>query len=331
MLAGVAQLEPSAAYYSDFEERHPMTPQEAPPGVTIKWLARPSGSAWNFWQIAHPAPETVMESRPIIKPRLILVHTNGASNQGTAAAAYNWAMAAPNNTKPHYQVDRDGSATKFLPSDRKGIGNGTEASATGGKMTADFSLVIETADLGWGAGKPGPTCGFTPEQSEMLSSIIAWECFLWKIPIAYPSAWDGAGVACHTEPCGYPYWTIDKGHVCPGTQKKIEVVQVVMPRAHQLLKQYQQPEPVPPPSGEEEMELYLWQDPRYANVFLLTTGTAFTIDGDVYADKAKTLKVYNKKPHDATLFSLMRKAGLKKADMVQTGGQSPATFPADLS
>jgi hypothetical protein len=179
---------------------------------------------------------TVTESRPLIVPRLIIVHTNGASNEGNQASAYSWSMRAPNNTKPHYQVDRDGTASKFLPSNRKGIGNGTVASRTGGVMAADFSLVIETADLGWGAGKPGPTCGFSEAQAETLAQIIAWESSLWDIPVAYPVTWDGAGVACHTEPFGYPYWTIDPGHVCPGLQKKIEVAQVVMPRANQILK-----------------------------------------------------------------------------------------------
>ena len=49
------------------------------------------------------------------------------------------------------------------------------------------------------------------------------------------------------------------------------------------------PTPPTPIPGDDEMELYLWQDPRYANVFLLTTGTAFTVDGDVYAVKSKQL------------------------------------------
>ena len=76
--------------------------------------------------------------------------------------------------------------------------------------------------------------------------------------------------------------------------------------------------------------LYLWQDPRYTNVFLCCTGIVYTVDGDLYAALHPTVPVHNKMPHDQSLFSLMRKCGLRAADMVQVGGQQPVVFPPDL-
>lgn len=239
-------------------------PDQAPAGVQIQFLPRPPATgpyaaAWQSWLASNPG--TVTESRQKITPRLILIHTNGASGTGSIASAYSWSMRDPNYTKPHYQVDMDGSAAKFLPSDRKGIGNGTVVTKTGGIRAADFSLVIETADPGYGAGKPGQAGGFTPAQVETVAQIIAYESALWNIPIEYPETWDSSGVACHTEPFGYPYWTIDAGHVCPGRQKKLDMVELVMPRARAILSPAPTPSPtpIPQPPLEDDMRVSVLQ------------------------------------------------------------------------
>lgn len=300
-----------------------MTPEEAPPGVEIKWLPRPSGAAWADWLKQHPAPMTVMESRPIIQPRLILVHTNGASGQGNRTSAYNWSMAAPNNTKPHYQVDMDGTATKFLPSNRKAIGNGSVPSLTNGKMAADFSLVIETADPGWGAGKPGPTAGFSTAQATMLEQIIAYECSLWHIPVAYPDSWDGEGVACHTEPFGYPYWTIDKGHVCPGIQKKIEMREMVLPHVAMLLG-HPIPNPTPNPSEEDDMidTTRLVRQKGYANVFLVDVNSAMPVSAELMASYPDVPKVFQ--DHQPSFNVILKRAWMAVEDL--TPGGPPDRF-----
>lgn len=245
-------------------------PMGAPPGVTLRFLPRPSGSAWASWLLAHPRG-TYWESRQVIQPRLLLVHTNAASGEGTEESAYNWSMAKPDNAKPHYQVDRDGSATKFLPSNRRGVCNASFGSdpRTGGKNVATWSLAIETADLGFGVGKPGGAIGFTPEQGEMVAQIIAYEARLWGFPIEYPTTWDGDGVACHTEPFEFPYWTIYKGKTCPGERKKIEMQSWILPRVREINIPIPQPPTPQPPSEEDDMkyifvakagtpEQYLW-------------------------------------------------------------------------
>ena len=224
-----------------------MTPMDAPPGVTIRYLPRPSGSTWENWLATHPAPITIWESRLKMHPRLLLVHTNGANGEGSVASAYNWSMAAPSNTKPHYQVDRSGLAHKFLPSDRVGIAN---------YKAALFSLAIETADLGWGPGMPGDSCGFTDPQAEMVAQIIAWESELNMFSIATPSSWDGSGVASHTDPFSYPYWTNSIGKPCPGSVKKREVREIIMPRAREIRSGKSTtpiPTPTSPISGGDEM------------------------------------------------------------------------------
>ncbi len=162
-------------------------------------------------------------SRPFITPRLLLIHTNGASVESTLAAQLRWANAAHDNTHPHYVVDRKGAAWKTMPSNRRGICN---------YLADAFGLSIETTDLGWPT--PGDACGFTPEQAETVARIVAWESELWQFPIITPTAWDGTGVAAHTDPFTYPYWTKYAGKACPGRQKKLEVRSIILPRANEL-------------------------------------------------------------------------------------------------
>ncbi len=122
---------------------------------------------------AHLAPDSVevkfvpfFEDRKRFDapPRLLLVHTNAASGEGTVESAWNHTNAAPGtNTLPHYQVDRDGRARKMCPSDRRGIANGTvgDQNKMWKSLPADqqddikahgnvqhWSLAIETADTG---------------------------------------------------------------------------------------------------------------------------------------------------------------------------------------
>ena len=83
-----------------------------------------------------------------------------------------------------------------------------------------FSISIETADLGFpmkenGFKAPGGTIGFDPQQGELIAQIIAYESIVHGLPIATPKEWFGSGVACHTEPFGFPHWTIKKGKDVP--------------------------------------------------------------------------------------------------------------------
>lgn len=200
------------------------TPDGAPEGVEVKFVPFTS-------------------QRPIIHPRSLFVHTNAASGEGSIEASWNWALAKPNsNTLPHYQVDRSGRARKMLPSNRKGIGNGTVDAYQGthGDLST-FSLVVETADLGYGTGKPGDLNEFTPAQGETVARIIAYESIVWRFPIQYPTEWFGAGVAAHTEPFTYPYTTLYKGKTCPGSVKKRQLREWLMPRARAVVAEWALP------------------------------------------------------------------------------------------
>jgi hypothetical protein len=122
-------------------------PEIPPPGFESKLVP--------FWQ-----------RRSKIKPRIQLVHTNGASGEGSIESAYNWTLGnlqpgylygdPPGDlyrTIPHLQIDRSGRGAMMLPADRKGIAN---------YKAADFSLGFETADRGHLAD-PYPTGSyFTP-------------------------------------------------------------------------------------------------------------------------------------------------------------------------
>ena len=110
-------------------------PDKAPAFVELKLSSYKTAAGALWWPI-----------RPIISPRLQLVHTNGATGEGSIESAINWGNAAPGaNTHPHYQVDRH-RAAKLVPTDRKGIGNATALGAQGDYgNVSDWSIVIETA------------------------------------------------------------------------------------------------------------------------------------------------------------------------------------------
>jgi hypothetical protein len=187
--------------------------------------------------------------RAVQTPRITLVHTNGASGIATNQSSFNWATAKPeHNTLPHYQVQLDGQAAKYIPTDRRGLDNATvdpssdefatltaaqQASILAHGQVRNWSIGIETSDLGYGPGKPGDESGFTEEQIETLAGILAYESILWGIPLAYPETWWGTGTACHTEPFDHPFWTLFHKS-CPGTKKKLLMVSRVLPRAVEI-------------------------------------------------------------------------------------------------
>lgn len=193
-------------------------PEIPPPGYELKLVT--------FWQ-----------ERPKMKPRMQLVHTNGAGGEGSVESSYNWSMknlepgalyGTPPGTKyytiPHLQIDRSGRGAMLLPADRKGIAN---------YKAAGFSLGFETADTGF---KDDPTISaFTDKQAEAVAVACAYYAWGYDIPLAYPETWDGAGTASHTEPFGYPLWTNSQGKICPGTKKKRQVRDIVLPRAQEIL------------------------------------------------------------------------------------------------
>ena len=188
--------------------------------------------------------------RAVQTPRITLVHTNGANGIATNQSSFNWATFKPEeNTLPHYQVQLDGQAAKYIPTNRRGLDNATVSSISDAFRTLtaaqqaeilahgqvrNWSIGIETSDLGYAPGKPGDESGFTEEQIETLAGILAYDSILWHIPLAYPETWFGTGTACHTEPFEYPFWTLFQGKSCPGGKKKLLMKSRVLPRAVEI-------------------------------------------------------------------------------------------------
>ncbi len=201
-------------------------PEIPPPGFEKKLIS--------FWQ-----------DRPLITPRLQLVHTNGASREGNIQASYNWAnRPGSGNTIPHCQIDRDGRGAMLLPSNRRGIAN---------YKAAGFSLGFETADTGYLADPS--MSAFTDKQAESVAVCLAYYAWGYKIALSYPSAWDGAGSACHTEPFAYPYWTNSNGKICPGAKKKAQMRGLILPRAREILGAWLAPPPAPAPTPTQEDDM----------------------------------------------------------------------------
>jgi hypothetical protein len=196
-------------------------PDRAPVGVGIHWFTK--------WA-----------ERPVIRCRGLLVHTNAASRPASLSGTYNYGNI-DGNTKPHYQVQMDGTAEKFLPSDRKGTAN---------YRADDFFLSIETQDMGY------PTPGdvrWTPAQAEVIATIIAFEAITNQFPIETPKAWDGTGVGAHTDPFTYPYWTKHQGKTCPGAWRKAQLRDEVMPRARAIKFEWQNFSAPNPPEEDEDV------------------------------------------------------------------------------
>ena len=174
-------------------------------------------------------------SRPKIKPRTGVVHTNAASQMSSVAGQINWGNAAANNTKPHWVV-ADGVAVKTLATDRRGIANSTGSSVEdqyGERDSAYWSYAIETRDTGY-KNDPGIS-DFVDDDAELVATILAYEAVTHGHPIVIPDRWNAPGVVTHTWPFPYPYFTTVRGKTCPGEKKKRTFREQIVPRAAQIV------------------------------------------------------------------------------------------------
>jgi len=226
-------------------------PHIPPPGVDVDLVS--------FWQ-----------DRPTVTMKTQHVHTNAAQGEGSVESSKRWAEAVPNsNTLPHFQVDRSGRAAMFLPTNRRGIGSTTVrpgSDAWGGLSTEvqadilangnvrEWTIVIETADTGT---ITDPTISeFTEAQAEKIAVILAYNSIVWpEMSLQYPEVWWGAGTATHTEPFGFPYTTLFNGKICPGSKKKAQMRDLILPRAREIQVTWLAPPP-PPPPPDEEIDMY---------------------------------------------------------------------------
>ena len=259
------------------------TAHSAPDGVELLLDAYKATDGGLWWP-----------TRPIITPRLQLVHTNGAENEGSIESAIRWGNSGVyGRTHPHYQVDRD-RAAKLVPSNRRGIGNATRVDhrSEHGNVT-DWSLVIETADEGYPTTNrpdaPGEDSGFIGTQIETIAGILAYESILHGIPLGPPNEWFGAGTATHTEPFGYPYWTIYDGKVCPGRTKKEQMQTTVVPLARQIVSAWTDPQVPPLPPQEPDMAQYAKIDEADTALLIVTDTTARWLRTGPEVDAAATV------------------------------------------
>jgi hypothetical protein len=242
------------------------SPHGAPPGVAGNF------TAFKAFRNGEITVDPWWPTRAVIRPRLLLIHTNGASKEGKLPSQVNWANSAPANTHPTYSVNAP-QPTKFVPSDREAIGN---------YRVSKWSLVVETADAGWPT--PGHAGDFLYDHAEIVARIVAYESIVADLlgssmPIGYPGQWDGAGVACHTEPFGYPYWTNSVGKPCPGDTKKATVRNEILPRARQIRAAWLNPAPIPP--EVREMPPTILRMKGYANVVLVDHAQAMPLTGEL--------------------------------------------------
>lgn len=220
----------------------------APPGVAVDFAAyrRNDGVDGSWYQ-----------QRPTIRPTTQVVHTNAAGGEGSTTSKVNWANREKNNTHAHYNVNAP-VPTKHCPTDRRGIGNSTSkdtARRAGVKDSSFWSIVIETADMGQRSAKANgirwpSDCGpFLHDHAEIVARILAYESIVWNIPLDYPSTWTKPGSICHTDPFPFPHFTTADGKTCPGSTKKRQVQQDILPRARAIRAAWLGQQP---PAGQQE-------------------------------------------------------------------------------
>ena len=219
----------------------------APPGIAVDFNALKSwdGTSNPWWT-----------SRPTISPITVVVHTNGAGGEGNYQSAINWGNASKNNTKAHYNLNRD-VPTKNVPSGRRGIANSTpyaEEVARGVRDSSFWTLAVETADRGSNNGGGTDLGDFLYNHDELLARLLAYESIVWGFPLAVPTDWVNPGVVTHTSPWDGVF-TIYKGKSCPGTTKKDRVLRGdILARANEIKFAWTVGSSTPPPpelSGDD--------------------------------------------------------------------------------
>ena len=232
--------------------------------------------------------------RRFIVPRLHLIHTNGAANQGSIEASKAWSERRTYNgtttTLATFQVDRDGDAAMFIPMDR---------AQNACYKVNNWAISCETADTGY---KDDPTISaFTEPQMQILANISAYVHILFKIPLEYPSTWDGSGTASHTEPFGYPYWTNSNGKICPGNKKKQQVREVIIPWAREIAATWTGTEPSKPPVEDDvtDAEIEVIADRTAAKVWERMTNdivkdTDLSLENMIRYTRSDVSKVLNR-------------------------------------
>ena len=151
----------------------------------------------------------------------------------------------------------------------------------------------------------------------MIARILAYEAIVHGIPLRPPAEWWQAGTAAHTDPFGYPYWSIVKGKPCPGDAKKRELRDVVMPRARAIYAGWTATEPpIPTPPTEDEM--FTWSPAGYANAFLIGAGPAMHLSplAFSYLNGTKKLHHIDQDPHPQMRETVLFQAGLTHDDLV---------------
>jgi len=260
-------------------------PDGAPPGVRLQFDAfvNASGNPW-------------YRNRPLIRPRVAVVHTNAAQREGTLQSQINWGNSAADRTKPHYAVNWP-QPTKLVPSDRRAIGNATPLwfeEHEGERDCSYWTLNVETADSGTLAD-PGIS-DFLSESvhgtievrhDEIVARILAYESVVWGFPLAVPVRWNATGVTTHTWPYPYPHYTTVNGKTCPGDKKKAKFRDEIIGRAQQIKDAWLRP--------HKEDDMKFIRIKGYADQFLAIPVSAET-KSRMQANSAPVMRVLSEVP-----------------------------------
>lgn len=176
----------------------------------------------------RPLPQNA--TARVIRPRLIIVHTQVGNLKGTESWFKNSRAQGTESTfgigGPWDGPDVDGDIYQWMDTHRQADCN-LAANA--------ISVSIEMADGG------DPRRPMSPKQLSSLTALIVDLCRAEGIPPTLARAWDGSGLGYHQ--LFVPQW--NRTHDCPGTLRRAQLRNLVFPAVAAAMKPKPAPKPQP--------------------------------------------------------------------------------------
>lgn len=203
----------------------------------------------------HIRPLPQATTQPRILPWMWINHTQAASNKGSFQAAWNWwTSTASGGGEAHTVTNMDGEITQFMPFTRRADcsykANSFFVEHNGLQVLAG-ALSDEAQDEGWGSGKPGTLCAYSPAQLETKAQVLAATHIKYGIPLdQVPAGPFDRGIGWHRL---HAQWSKYVGKSCPGDARVAQQPEL-RARAQQIVAGGHPVviEPIPP-SEEDDM------------------------------------------------------------------------------
>jgi N-acetylmuramoyl-L-alanine amidase len=142
-----------------------------------------------------------------IKPRLVILHTNGGKSSASPAALKIFQDRTDVNVECHFDIGLDGTVMQMMP---------INVQADCNLKANPFAVSIETQDHGSAGIDTDP---WTDQQCAAIVALLRFLHVEWNIPLVRADRFDGSGVGAHRD---HPEWSAG-AHTCPGNARAAQV------------------------------------------------------------------------------------------------------------